>query len=197
VTKLLESDHKTAKSSGYITFQKQGEPIYDGRYPGPHVANQRIDTRAPPIQLYHAAFGHFLSGIYNRALDVPVEVVQATTRLMNLASALYQNEAQRSATIHEELTRAISLAVGIEVLDSVKTAPDGTVITEILVGNELKPAAVCIKEYKNEIGDGGADPSIQAGLSYGRFWAQKNVHAFKSFLSLCILTHRGHSPLAS
>lgn len=193
MTKLLESDHKAAKSSRYITFQKQGEPIYDGRYPGPYVADDRIDTRAPPVQLYNKVFGQFLDGIANKYLDVPIEVIQATARLMNLASAIYQNAAQRRATIQEELTTAISVAVGA-VSDSLTTSPDGMVTTKILVGERLKPAAICIKENKNEIGDGGSDPSIQAGLSYGRFWAQENVYAF---LSLCMLTHRGRSSLAS
>lgn len=183
MTKLLKSDRKAAKSSGYITFQNHGEPIYDGRYPGPYVADQRIDTRAPPIQLYNPVFGQFLNGVANKDLEVPTEVVQATARLMNLASAIYQNETQRRATIQEELTSALSVAVGIEFYNSVGTAPDGTVITEIPVGQGLKPAAICIKEDKNEIGDGGSDPSILAGLSYGQFWAQKDVHAFKYFFS--------------
>lgn len=196
MTKLLESDPKSAKSSGYITFQKQGEPIYDGRYPGPYVADQCVDTRAPPIQLYNAVFSQLLDGIANKDLKVPIEVIQATARLMKLASAIYQNEAQRRATIQEELTTAISVAIDV-VSNSVRTLPNGTITTEIFVGNGFKPAAICIKEHKNEIGGEGSDPSIQAGLSYGQFWAQNDVHAFKYFLHYeCSLT-KATPPLAS
>lgn len=58
---------------------------------------------------------------------------------------------------------------------------------EILLGNSSRYAAICIKEDKNEIGDGSCDPSTQAGLSYGQFWAQKEVCVMNPFLFMSII----------
>lgn len=60
-------------------------------------------------------------------------------------------------------------------LDS--TSADGMVVTQVFMMNEV--AAI-----------GGSDPSAQVGLSYGRFWAQTNVCAFRYsslILSLTLL----------
>ncbi|KAF8816998.1 hypothetical protein BYT27DRAFT_7219553 [Phlegmacium glaucopus] len=159
VMKLLESNppYKAAKSSSYITFQKRGEPIYDGHYP--FVAAQHINLRAPPIQLYNPAFGQFLNDIANKDLEVPTEVIQATACLMNLASAMYESEGWREASLDKELTAAISMAIG-KISNADRASADGMVTTEILVGNKSKSAAICIEEDKNEFGRGGSDPSI-------------------------------------
>ena len=108
VTKLLEIDvpSKVAKSTGYVSFQKHGEPIYDGPFNA-----KRIDTRAPPIQIYNPVFGQFLDDIANKDLEIPTEVIRTIARLMNLASALYENEAQRNATLENELTEAIATVI--------------------------------------------------------------------------------------
>ena len=48
-------------------------PIYDGRYD----ANCPISTTAPPVQLFHPVFGHFLDDIADEKLDVPREILRA------------------------------------------------------------------------------------------------------------------------
>ena len=62
------------------------------------------------------------------------------------------------------------------------TSADGMVVTQASVIGEV--AAIGIEEDKDEFGDRGSDPSTQAGLSYGWFWAQTNVRALKSSLIL-------------
>jgi len=156
-----------------MTFQKDDDPIYDGRY----VATIPAETRAPPIQLYHPDFGHFRDDFTNKDLKVPAEVVRATTRFMGKASGIYKNEDTRRSAIRPELLDVIS--VGMEkIINLDSTSADGMVVTQALMIGEV--AAIGIEEDKNEFGDGGSDPSTQAGLSYGRFWAQTNVRAFKS-----------------
>ena len=160
-----------------MTFQKDDDPIYDGRY----VATIPAETRAPPIQLYHPDFGHFRDDFTNKDLEVPAEVVRATTRFMGKASGIYKNEDTRRSAIRPELLDVIS--VGMEkIINLDSTSADGMVVTQALMIGEV--AAIGIEEDKNEFGDGGSDPSTQAGLSYGRFWAQTNVRAFKSSLIL-------------
>jgi len=75
------------------------------------------------------------------------------------------------------------LSVGMEkIVNLDSTSADGMVVTQALMMGEV--AAIDIEEDKNEFSDGGSDPSTQAGLSYGRFWAQSNVRAFKSSSSI-------------
>ena len=159
-----------------MTFQKDDDPIYDGRY----VATIPAETRAPPIQLYHPDFGHFRDDFTNKDLEVPAEVVRATTRFMGKASGIYKNEDTRRSAIRPELLDVIS--VGMEkIINLDSTSADGTVVSQALVVGVV--AAIVIEEDKNEFGDGGSNPSTQAGLFYGRFWAQ-TVRAFKSSLIL-------------
>jgi hypothetical protein len=105
---------------------------------------------------------------------VPTEAVRATARFMCEASGIYKNEVTRRSAI-----RLLNvLSVGMEkIVNLDSTSADGMVVTQVLMMGEV--AAIGIEEDKNEFGDGGSGPSIQAGLSYGRFWAQSNVLAFQ------------------
>ena len=103
-----------------------------------------------------------------------MEVVRATVRFMCEASGIYTNEDTRRSAIRPKLLNVLS--VGMEnVVNLDSTSADGMVVTHALMMGEV--AAVGIEEDKNEFGDGGSDPSIQAGLSYGRFWAQSSVRS--------------------
>ena len=169
---------KSAKSIGYLDYQGGEEPIYDGRYPH----RLPIDTRAPPIQLYNPVFGQFLDDIKNEKLEAPIEIIRATASFMHRASAIYEKEVDGASNIDELLNEVIYHSFG-KVTSIDKTSPDGIIRTKVLVDGQTKFAALCIREDKNEIGAGGSDPSIQVGLSYGRFWAQDAVCAFTSFFN--------------
>ena len=112
---------------------------------------------------------------------MPAEVVRATARFMCEASGIYKDEDTRRSAIRPKLLSVLSMGMEKFVnLDS--TSADGMVVTQALMMGEV--AAIGIEEDKNEFGDGCSDPSTQAGLSYGRFWAQSNVLAFKSSSSI-------------
>ena len=160
-----------------MTFQKDGDPIYDRRC----VATIPAETRAPPIQLYHPDFGHFRDDFTNKDLEVPAEVVCATTRSMGKASGIYKNEDMWRSAIRPKLLDVISVGMK-KIINLDSTSADGMVVSQALVVGVV--AVIVIEEDKNEFGDGGSNPSTQAGLSYGRFWAQTNVRAFKSSLIL-------------
>jgi hypothetical protein len=90
---------------------------------------------------------------------------------MGKASGIYKNEEIRRSAIRPNLLDVIS--VGMEkIVNLDSTSADGMVVTQALMIGEV--AAIGIEEDKNEFGDGGSDPSTQADLSYGRFWAQPN-----------------------
>lgn len=112
---------------------------------------------------------------------MPLEVVRATARFMCEACGIYTNEGTRRSAIRPKLLKVIF--VGMEkIVNLDSTSADGVAVTQALMIGEV--AAIGIEEDKNEFGDGGSDPSTQAGLSYGRFWAQPNVRAFKSSSSI-------------
>ena len=164
-----DSPSKSSKSGGYRTFQLD-DPIYDGRY----VANRPIDTRALPVQLYNPIFACFMDDIANNNLEVPNVVIRATARLMDRSSAIYDNEDHRREAIIADLREATSRDMP-SVSNSDRSAADGTAAANTSVETGYQLAAVSIREDKNEIGNGGSDPSTQASFSYGRFWAQNAV----------------------
>jgi hypothetical protein len=154
----------SAKSSNYIKSQI-AYSIYDGRY----KADKPRTSVAPPVQLFHPVFGRFLDAVKsNHAL--PDDLIQATTEYMMAASAVYKNEVLR----REALTPLLRKILGVNIqmiMNSDKTTPDG--IVEMVIGVLL--FLIMLEEDKNEFGDGGSDPSTQAGLSLGRAWAQAKV----------------------
>jgi len=156
---------ESAKSSNY-TKSQIAYSIYDGRY----KANKPRTSVAPPVQLFHPVFGHFLDVVKgNHAL--PDDIICKTTEYMKAASAIYGNEEERRAAL--TLLRNI-LDVNIQmILNKDKMNPDGIVEIALLVGILL--FLLFLEEDKNELGDGGLDPSTQTGFSTAHCWAQDKV----------------------
>lgn len=158
----------SAKSNLYSKSQI-AYSICDGRY----NARAPRTTVAPPIQLFHPVFGEFLNSIWPLNRNIPQDVIHNTTRYMQATSAHYADEQSR----RNELTPILSdvLDGTIQVIENNdRTKADGT-----LEGSrDGKLFLLLLKEDKNEFGDGGSDPSTQAGLSAARTWVQANVHDF-------------------
>lgn len=174
ISKVVNWDtpSKSAKSTGYRVYQRN-LPIYDGRFD----VSSPISTTAPPIQLFHPVFGHFLDDIADENLKVPQETLRATACFMAGASGLYEREEQRKPVIFPHLAAALSAGV-TKIVNLDLTSPDGAVSLP-LMGDIHETVALLLAEDKREIGEGGSDPSIQAGLSMIRFWAQKNVRILR------------------
>jgi hypothetical protein len=135
--------------------------------------------------LFHPVFGHFLDDLSND-LCVPPEIAKATVGYMRASSAMYDNEAIRRAALEPHLGRILGNGMGT-VVNPDGTWPDGAF--SITLTNEICESAVTlIKEEKNNIGDGGSDPSTQVGLSMARFWAQDQVDKSDFYLLLSALT---------
>jgi hypothetical protein len=160
-----EAPADSAKSLNYTKSQITYS-IYDGRY---KVDKPRTSVSLP-VQLFHPAFGHFLDNMKKDDIPVPDDIIRQTTEYMKAASAIYVTEAQR----REKLTPLLCniLDVDIKMIQNAdKTTPDGIVE----VGKNNAYSLLLLMEDKNEFGDGGSDPSTQAGLSAGRCWAQSRV----------------------
>ena len=125
---------------------------------------------APPIQLYHPAFGHFLDTISNTGISLEDDMIRETTNCMKAASAIYHDERHRTAKLTPLLSKILDVDIQTIKNDD-RTHADGIVEWVIEDGRIL----LFLKEDKNELGDGGCDPTTQAGLSVARHWAQSKV----------------------
>jgi hypothetical protein len=158
---------ESAKSREYRVYQ-HNSPIYDGRYD----PKKSQETTALPIQLYHPVFAHFLDDLSSE-LPVPPNIAKATVNYMKAASAIYDNEATRRQFLQPLLSEILAITFSVEA-NADRTSPDGMFLVN--PARDLsKSALVLLKEDKNEVGDGGCDPSTQAGLSMVRFWVQPEV----------------------
>jgi hypothetical protein len=171
----------SAKSSNYSKSQLDYS-IFDGRY----KANSPRTSVAPPVELFNHAFGHFLDDVKGD-LAPPDDTICQTVEYMKGASAIYKSEQERRKALSPLLCAILDVNVQ-SILNDDKTNPDG--IVEMAQGTSL--FMIYLEEDKNEVGDGGSDPSTQAGLSVGRCWAQPRV-GFNLLRSECPFIH---SPLS-
>jgi len=158
----------SAKSSTYPKSQIVYS-IYDGRY----KADVPRSSVGPPIELFHSAFGHFLDGIRCTDGNIPKDIIRYVTQYMQATSANYPDERSRRKILNPILSRVLNFHLQVIENDD-ETKADGT-----LEGFVQQSALLfLLKEDKNELGDGGSDPSIQAGLSAARSWVQSKVRDF-------------------
>ena len=97
-------------------------------------------------------------------------IVRQTTEYMKAATAIYESEEKRRNVLTPLLCAILEVNIQT-ILNGDKTNPDG--IVEVMI-NALR-FLIFLQEDKNEFGDGGSDPSTQAGSSVARCWAQPRV----------------------
>ena len=172
------SHSDSAKSATYPKSQINN--IYDGRY----NINAPRSSVAPPIQLFHSAFACFLDDIKKGGV-VPDNIIRKTVEYMRATSGIFASETVRRI----ELSPLLCDILGVNILtiqNDDKTTADGTAKSGTKA--EDMSFSCLFEEDINEIGDGGSDPSTQAGLSAARSWAQKEVHLDDPHL-ICLKVH--------
>ena len=115
---------------------------------------------------------------------LPDDIIHQTAEYMKAASAIYESEEDRRITLTPLLCDILDVNIQT-ILNEDKTNPDGMVEE---VKNRLL-FLIFLKEDKNEFGDGGSDPSTQAGLSAARSWSQSRVcqiHCIVFRLFICL-----------
>ncbi|KAJ3795603.1 hypothetical protein GGU11DRAFT_837427 [Lentinula aff. detonsa] len=135
-----------AKSSNYNEIQGSDVPLLDGRFNG-RAGGQ---TAAPPIEIYHPAFGAFSKRCKDPELEVPNDVLCHTASLLRSVSKISVQEAPRDLETRVILAKIL----GVSCEHSINAAP-------VLV------------EVKGELGVDGSDPSVQASFSYARFYCNR------------------------
>jgi hypothetical protein len=134
--------------------------------------------------LFHPVFGYFLDDLSSN-LPAPAEVAKETVRYMQAASEIYGSEIYRGYTLELRLNHVLAIAMGT-VLNADRRPPGA--IDMITLSGEIRETVVTLLwEDKNDFGDGGFDPSTQAGLSAVQFWAQPEVDKYRFSVYSCPL----------
>ncbi|KAG0702543.1 hypothetical protein DFH29DRAFT_875082 [Suillus ampliporus] len=152
-----------AKSTQYR--QIQGGPrllakIYDGRFAEHNLA----DTHVLPIQLFNPAFAYFSSKAFDPTYDVPDETLNYVQDLMHRFATIHSNEDARKLHLTSLLEKVIGAPFICTCTRDGKCIPDASV----LASHQHTPICLIVNEEKNEIGDGGSDPAVQASFSFLR-----------------------------
>ncbi|KAF8868276.1 hypothetical protein BD779DRAFT_1074604 [Infundibulicybe gibba] len=160
-----------AEPSEYRAYQQE-TPIYDGRCD----AKFQVETTSPAVQLFHPVFGHFLDDLSSDS-PIPPDIVNATVCYMSAASAMYDNEDNRARALDPALRNILGCAL-VTIVNADGSSSD--VIPMPRAGKIPEAVTPLLRESQNEFGAGGCDPSILAGLSAARYWAQPERDAVRN-----------------
>ena len=138
--------------------------IYDGRYEADHPRT----SVAPPVQLFHPVFGHFLDDVKSGG-PVPDETTRLTWDYMKSASAVYASEEERRWELTPLLCGVLGVRLNIHSM-ILNENPDG--ITELITN----PGPILLLLSKNELGEGGFHPLTQIDFSVASCWAKSRVN---------------------
>lgn len=149
-------------SSAYTKTQL-ADCIYDGRY----QEKKPKTNMAPPLQLFHPVFGHFLDDINGTDL-ISNDMIRKTTKYMQAASAIYISEEK----CRHGLTTVLCEILGVET----QTTVDGDeIITDGTILARTPEAGYLIILHQGTTGSGRSvfDQAKHAGLSMAYSWAQE------------------------
>jgi hypothetical protein len=166
ITSKSLTPSQAAKSKGYLKVQSGDQRIFDCRC----AKDNLVNTVAPPIQLFNPAFAFFSGKAFDPNYDVPNDVVHDVRDLMTQFALIYDKEDHRRSHLQSSLTKVINYPLA-SVDNADKTKPDLVAMGQC--GN-LQTYLV-VAEDKNEFGDGGSDPSVQAAFSFQRIFCQEEV----------------------
>ncbi|CAI2195391.1 17701_t:CDS:2, partial [Funneliformis geosporum] len=132
----------------------------------------------PPIFLYHEVFSKFSSDFNNEKLDLSNGLCAWTNELIETMANEHMNEDSRKNEFINHITKFIDKLLEVKIEDG--SSNDGMLLIETACGeNGLR----IIHEIKNEIGEGGSDPTIQVTLSYSKYWAQEQRNKIRAVCS--------------
>ena len=173
------SPHSAAKASR-VGDEQAKCPIYNGRPP----TNCAFDVR-----LFHPAFENFSRRYHGTEELKKVDMASVHTFLVSFAEH-YESEHE----LWRRITPYLNALLGrdfADIEDPDGIHPDGAVV--YTSGQTLFAAPLLVVELESEIGGGDADATMQAGLSYRRFWAHNQVFICFSLIDLCSPIHQKES----
>jgi len=190
ITSKSLTPSQAAKPSEYLKIQSSDQRLLDGRC----AADNPVNAQAPPIQLFNPAFAYFSSKAFDPEYNVPDDFVRDVWDLVAQFALIHTNE---HATSRHHLKSSLQMTISHPLTffgDSDRTAPH---IMELISCGELS-AYLIVGEDKNEFGNGGSDPSVQASFSFLRIFSQREVimsipHPFSAPLLIPCLRRAANS----
>jgi hypothetical protein len=158
----MDAPSTSSKVKHVREIQKNLNILYIGR-----PAN-RI---GPPVVLYHPVFGEFVRDFENESMQISDNVAKVTMEVIDAAQEFYDSENDRVKAMNRPLSKIFGAMPRILNADNseidaiVSMQPDGL----------NQEAALAVIEYKNEVGTGSSDPTIQGDIVFGRYWSQDEV----------------------
>ena len=136
--------------------------------PNPVIRNLRPShARGPPISLFHDVFAQFVRDSANVTVPTSSQYIDTIVRFMAAATALYKNEDARQNAISPLLEELVGCRFRKFDTNNDAHIDDASHVDEIF--------CTLIAEYKNEIGTGGTDGSIQVSFGHAKWAAQNRV----------------------
>ena len=153
--------HRGDPSSSSMKDMKKTQ---NSKYP---ILNGR-PNHGLPIGLYHPVFDDFRFDLKHSGDWVPTaEDYIRATEVFRVSSALYNDERERT----DALKRPLSELLGETLIVFESGRNDGIMLAVCGTAD----AITSVLKVKNEIGEGGSDPSFQGCLSYRMYWAAAKV----------------------
>ncbi|KDR70253.1 hypothetical protein GALMADRAFT_76370, partial [Galerina marginata CBS 339.88] len=131
---------------------------------------------APPVHIFHPIFGQFIGDANDPDLDLPREFLIQVQEFMAFASLLKTSEPASNPEWRQLLSKLLDIGIH-ETQNADGTRSDAISTIDITTLGESAPLFVC--EYKGILGEGGCDPSIQAGCSMRRAWIRRDRSAMR------------------
>ncbi|CAB4395380.1 unnamed protein product [Rhizophagus irregularis] len=154
----------SACPGNWVKCNKNPLKIYNLRPP---------ECSGPPVSLFHPVFGQFLIDYRNHSLSIPAERYMQVQDFCNRAGQIYKNEGFRQKALRPFFTSLFDGIQPISIVTNNGSIDDDVLLTDnVVLGEKAIPI---LWEYKNEIGAGGKDPSIQGGCGYAKYWAQSQT----------------------
>ncbi|KAJ2932630.1 hypothetical protein H1R20_g4447, partial [Candolleomyces eurysporus] len=154
------SPSAAAKSNEYSKLQKESATaIHDGR----------LSRVAPPLEIFHPIFRLFLRLLRDPSHQPSPSDILAIQELFH-----YNRNIVAESTRNSKLLPLFAKLLGCTIAQYVN--PDGTTPDAMyIISIDGMTLATLVLELKNELGDGGCDPSTLAGHSMRCTWIQKDV----------------------
>ena len=165
-----ESPSVGSKYSALLANQREErkDVVYNHR---PHLLT------GPPVQIYNPAFVTFIREMSHppTTLEFSDKELDNALDFIDASLDLYESKFNRQSKIDD--LRVLGRLISPEItIDARVVTPDGT--TTITCPASKQEVTVRIVEVKNEIGEGGSDPIVQAECGFVLICSSKEVDPF-------------------
>ncbi|KAG9098866.1 hypothetical protein FRC06_005890 [Ceratobasidium sp. 370] len=157
-----DSPSQAAKPSNLVSIQAGKRPIHNGR---PYTLTGR------PIALYNQIFNEFKAAATRPPTTEYLDSTGTTIfEFIRHSREIYQHEDARLKSLTPLLDFSLDFHLSQEIISR---CIDDRVVKRGEGGYLL------VSEWKNEVGTGGCDPSVQAAFSYVRYWGQETMRPLR------------------